>query len=114
MTDTQVLQIIIPVTIALLAAIPGSLAYFNNRKKQQLEATTEVVNIAMSFIDPLKNRIDDLESENTKQNEHIDLLENRVNVLESENATLLDGATRLNRQVQSLGGNPVFKIDNNV
>jgi len=111
MIDGKLFDAISIIIVAIIAALPGSLLYFNSKKKLEMESTSEIVELAMSFVDPLKERVSVCEEENKRQNEHINLLENRINVLESDNKKLITGSTQLIHQVRSLGHFPVFELD---
>lgn len=99
----------VPVIIALIAALPGILAYTNGRRKQRAEATQTLTDTSLKLVGALNQRIDELERESmsyrqdiatlkiqlTEANHEIDRLKallqqatQRIQALEKENSRL--------------------------
>jgi hypothetical protein len=86
---------LIPITIAVVAAIPGVLAYLSQRKKSEAEAADVLTGAATALIIPLRQEIADLRDE-------LDYLGRVIEML-------ADWANRLEKQVIDLGALPVPK-----
>lgn len=108
---------------ALIAVIGSGVGIFLAWRKapiesQHMRAETEahISEVALTLIDPMKRRIEELEASRERQRVSIDELEKRITELEcelrterSEKAEIVDGAHRLVHQVESLGAQPVYK-----
>lgn len=131
--DTQeALQLVIPIAVALIAAMPGILAYFKGRKKEDFEvlaiqadtsksgaetekteadATNVVVLSALSLVEPMKKRLEALEKRDEIREMELASVKVRMARLEHANYLLCTGVRRLIHQIRSMGATPVFEID---
>ena len=132
----EYINIIVPVIVALLASIPGILSYISTRRRDEkqhqilerksdyegVEVTGTLLESAVSLVAPLNERIAILESEynriknetaeyKRKTNSEIKNLMDRLDRAERNNFILCEGVRRLAHQIRSLGGEPVFDID---
>jgi hypothetical protein len=90
-------DLIAPIVVALIAAIPGIMAYINTRKKGNAEATDIITDTAMALIIPLKGEIAELRQQ--------------LDDLRIENELLRKWAKDLVLQVIQLGGSPCPEPD---
>lgn len=90
-------DIIVPVVIAIIAAVPGVMAYIATRKKGDAEATDIITDTAMTLIIPLKGEISELRQQ--------------LDDLRIENELLRKWAKDLVLQVIQLGGSPCPEPD---
>lgn len=110
--------------IASVVAVIGSISAVvvawrkapHENRKLQAEAESAISEAAVSLIEPLQKRIDDLEKGREKDKDTIIALETRVTALEcelreerNEKADIVDGAHKLYHQVQSLGAQPLYQ-----
>lgn len=80
------------------------------------ETEAHISEVALTLIDPMKRRIEELEASRERQRMSINELEKRITELECElreeranRAEIEAGAQRLVHQVESLGANPVYR-----
>lgn len=79
----------------IAGAIPGIIAWMVNRKKNKAETAETLVDISMKLIQPLKNKLQDLED--------------KVAELEAENKKLRTDVDRLVKRVRKY--EPEFTLD---
>lgn len=124
---------LVTIVLGLIAAWPGLLALWMQRKKQAAEAKkenasadSEMVKSALVLIEPLKTQLKEELTVKAQMREEIDTLktqmitlmadyEMRIDGLEKKLQKLADildeilgGAHKLNHQVKSMGGVPVY------
>ncbi|NPU89967.1 MAG: hypothetical protein HPY87_08845 [Fervidobacterium sp.] len=125
------IDIIIPLLVAIFAAMPGILAYFNQRRTVEVnedgvrtDAANKIAETAIQLLEPLNAKIEEQKAHMAKQDELIKELENKikelmqkVEALEKENKRkdqekeqLKDWAERLCLQVKAWGATPVPMI----
>jgi len=109
---------LIPVIIAIIAALPGLLAlalqYSRQRDEhkikkrhaeiEQVEAAANLSEAAMNLIAPYRNRIKELESQVLIMRSEIDDLKKKI--VDYEN--VVEGAGRLYYQVKATGHDPIY------
>lgn len=130
--DTEVITLLIPVIVALLASIPGILGFLGSRKRDRAEGvaklqeankagadTTQVlVGTATALVQSMNERVRDLESREEIREQELCTLKKtveafkvRLDNMERINRILCDGVRMLIEQAESLGAEPVFVID---
>jgi len=88
---------LIPIVIAIVAAVPGVLAFIRGLRSDKTDAASKLTQVAMGMLEPLEKKIADLEAE-------VSLLQRKVTFYRG----VLEGSHRLNGQVKSLGHVPVY------
>jgi len=106
-----------PVLVALVAAVPGILAWANQRKKVGADAAASLARAASDLagdlrqeIDYLRQCVDDAEKREQELRQQVatlqetlDMTIRRVNELEHENRVLREDNRRLGARVGSMG-----------
>jgi chromosome segregation ATPase len=109
---------------ASIVAVVGSLAALviawrkapAEKRKMNADAESAISGAAVSLIEPLQKRIEELEAAREKDRTKMTSMESRISVLEcevreerSEKEAISDGARKLMHQVESYGGVPVYR-----
>jgi chromosome segregation ATPase len=123
MSWTDFLSILIPVTVALVATIPGFLAYANTRRKAPAEAAEIITGAAANIVEKLEKHITGLEAkidaligelDKTKDGLRstkvelaltqgkLDLMQGTITTLQGENARLSDFAETCKTTIREL------------
>jgi chromosome segregation ATPase len=116
-------DIIIPVVVALVATIPGALAYINSRRKAPAEAAESSTGAAVSSVDRLEKQVGALEVKHKELTDELDktkaemrrtnmelvkvqgdaeLLRTEVAILRAENIRLREFAAACKSTIESL------------
>lgn len=136
MDNVKSVEVAVSIIVALLASVPGILAFIRGMRqdrregiviestseKLSAEATEALINATKSLLDPLNNRVSVLECKNTelqvalasvkKESEkEIDKLNKKVERLARINVVLCNGVRLLIDQIRELGSIPVFEVD---
>lgn len=104
---------ILAIIIAVIAAVPGLWAVYRQKRrdnaaaeKDETEAVDNLSRSALALLVPYKERVSELEAQVDKLKWKVAELESQVEHLNY----IKRGARRLENQVKSLGGEPVFKV----
>jgi cell division protein FtsB len=97
-------ELIVSIVLASVAAIPGILAYIGQRGKLQMDKSQQVQEAALKLLEPYQHRVKELEECLASMEEELKELREIVMRIEP----VIDGAWRLNLQVKSLRGDPVY------
>jgi cell division protein FtsB len=114
------LEIMIPVIVAIVAAIPGILAFFGQRRKDKTDAAEKITAAALDLVEPYQKRVAEMENqisklrtglaaveaENSKLKTNIELLVKENQVLRAENNTLTCKISDMERQITDLEHRP--------
>lgn len=110
-------EIAISVVIALVAALPGVLALFAQRKKNAADAAGMITDAAMDILDRADSRIEKLEFNVNEQSSIIELQTKKIREMNKDLIRLDElvreyrrGLMILIAQVESLGDNPAYRI----
>lgn len=76
----------------------------------EISAADKITEVALSLIEPLKRKVDELAKENTAMAARIDELEKCVGKLEKDNELMSGMGLRLEHQVESLGAIPTVRF----
>lgn len=102
-------HLIAPVVLAIIAAVPGILAYANNRRQIRQEADENAVDAWRSMLDPMRQRLEELEGEQVRQRDLIASQQRQIQVLEDDNERLRSGVQLLVNQLVANGHHPVWQ-----
>lgn len=111
------------ILIALLGPISAIVMWYLNRDKSQakierdkaetrkmnIDSTAELIQATTVLLDPLQNRIKELEQNIQYYKAKIESLENRVKELEELKAELAAGIAALSGQLKGIGKEPVWE-----
>jgi uncharacterized protein HemX len=123
--EAGLVGVIIAIAIAVVGATPGILSFYSQRKKDKVEeqkAQAEIADLlteaAAMLIEPLKDRVVDLESVVAKQEtrletqkDKLDLYEERFKKYAKMQYGLCSGIRLLISQLNQLGHEPAFVLD---
>jgi uncharacterized coiled-coil protein SlyX len=108
----------IAIIIALIAALPGVLAFISQLRKDKVEkpernaqTSKMIAEAAEALINPLKARVEELEEVTCKQEVEITELSVEMTELRRVNKALCFGVMKLLHQLRAHGLEPVFELD---
>ena len=121
---TVIISGIVTLIIAVLVNLPGWLQWRSQRKKVDAETGGILTGTALDMVRALKIEVkelqehDKIKTEEVKElqerdkvkTEQIKILTKRVETLEEEKALLIEGALKLESQVEELDETPVYRV----
>jgi hypothetical protein len=101
---------IVAILIALIALVPSVLLYAREKRKNIAEGDSFVVDAAKALVEPLRQRIAELELLVEKQTRQLAEQEKRLVEVEHVAAAACEGAILLTHQLQSHRLQPAWEI----
>lgn len=90
--------------VAIIAALPGIVTAMQQRQRERAEATEAISGAAVALIDSYRQHACELDVEVAQLKQRVRRLEEAL----AEKSEVVKGAWRLYRQVERLGGDPVY------
>lgn len=116
MIDFNGLSALLAVLVSFGALILAWRKAPTERRATSADAGDKISDAALQLLEPMKVRINELEAAREHERTRMSELERRVTELECElreeriaKAEIIGGANRLVHQVESMGGNPVYR-----
>jgi septal ring factor EnvC (AmiA/AmiB activator) len=103
--------IIVAILGALSTVAGGIIVYLASRKKNQADAADAVTDAALALINPLKDRLAELEAKVKKQENEIANLRRQLDRYADRIIVLMRGIENLIKQIGELGGKPCWEPD---
>ena len=114
MTAAEFWAIAVPLLVALAASAPGFLALIAQRRKNDAEAVRDISEAAAAMVNPLRDRIVDLEAEVKKLKSEVEVLkaieaakDSEIKSKEAEISRLRATVGLLSHQIRALGHEPI-------
>lgn len=103
--------IIVAILGALSTVAGGIIVYLASRKKNQADAADAVTDAALALINPLKDRLAELEAKVKKQENEIANLRRQLDRYADRIIVLMRGIENLIKQIGELGAKPCWEPD---
>lgn len=103
--------IIVAILGALSTVAGGIIVYLASRKKNQADAADAVTDAALALINPLKDRLEELEAKVKKQENEIANLRRQLDRYADRIIVLMRGIENLIKQIGELGEKPCWEPD---
>lgn len=103
--------IVVAILGALSTVAGGIIVYLASRKKNQADAADAVTDAALALINPLKDRLAELEAKVKRQENEIASLRRQVDRYADRIIVLMRGIENLIKQIGELGEKPCWEPD---
>lgn len=102
-------EVILPILLAVIAAIPGIAALFKGRGKEKADITTAITDAAHDLMGEYRLKIEEYRKELEALEKKVADQACEIKKLQSEQAEFLDGVSALCTQIRGLGHEPVWE-----
>lgn len=99
------------IAVAIIASIPGLLAYRNQQRRTEIEYQDTVAETALSLIGPLRQQVDILQTEVEEHRRTSSDQQRQIDRLSSMTQKMRTGIRQLIHQLQSHNIDPVWELD---
>ena len=107
--------ILVPIVVALVAAVPGVLAWRRQAQKDKTDAVSTLTGSALEMVEAYKAELAAVKAESEREmqklRQRLQELEARVLRLETENKELRTGAALLTNQIYGLRSAPIWSLE---
>lgn len=102
-------NLILPVIIASLAALPGLAALRSQNNKRNIESDNLASDAWKELLEPYRNRVQALEDDVKDLRTVAERQEREIKALQAENTMLINGVNLLTSQIKASGMNPIWE-----
>lgn len=103
------INLILPVIIASLAALPGLAALRSQNNKRNIESDSLASDAWKELLEPYRSRVQALEEDVSQLRIMAEQQERQIKNLQAENVMLINGVNLLTSQIRASGMNPVWE-----
>ena len=108
-------EILLPLGLALIAAVPGVLAWQRQSRRDKADAASTLTGSALEMVQAYKAELAAVKAESEREmdrlRQRLQELEARVTKLELEKKELITGASLLTNQIYGLRSRPIWSLD---